>query len=376
MGRKRKAGSLPSPLLPSAHGGVPTLQQQRAKKSKSPNAAFGTGSGVKSISIGNAGQAHASSSRAETKVAVDAAVVESASISWKKRRKKKKKREGEGRKQTTASNDGLRVPPVPREDVLATSSSTCRVTPLPTLVKIDDPDSASISPCAPQRPPISMPEAVVPSKTEKHTKASSPRSMPPSTIARGHRQHDPSGNDKSAAAAKGCQKELQRAQKPLAEAPNRRRNSAGDVASVLPKSPEEKREEGMMTPSEVLAELVPLAGWRLASCWSTACNCNRFMTNCGDPAAGGLCACGHSSSAHELVDAYEDGGGDSPTIHQYVGGGQNGAKVNGGRLLGGGAGGLRRLFAAIRNARAVGACGLFEDSEGICGWGTGWFLSR
>ncbi|CAB1101529.1 unnamed protein product [Ectocarpus sp. CCAP 1310/34] len=37
---------------------------------------------------------------------------------------------------------------------------------------------------------------------------------------------------------------------------------------------------------------------------------------------------------------------------------------------------LRRLFSAVRNARAVGDCGLFEDSEGLGGWGAGWFLSR
>lgn len=38
--------------------------------------------------------------------------------------------------------------------------------------------------------------------------------------------------------------------------------------------------------------------------------------------------------------------------------------------------GLRRLFSAIRNARALGDCGVFEDSDGVSGWGTGWFLSR
>lgn len=106
-----------------------------------------------------------------------------------------------------------------------------------------------------------------------------------------------------------------------------------------------------MKPSQVIAQLLPVGGWRLDACWGSGCNCAAFQA-----AAGTVCCCGHRAVAHELVDA-KDGGPSS-----------NAEEVAAVRL--------RALFAAIRNARAVGDCGLFEDSEGVGGWGAGWFLSR
>ena len=98
-------------------------------------------------------------------------------------------------------------------------------------------------------------------------------------------------------------------------------------------------------------------------------------------------SCGHRSVAHELVDAEEEEEQQQQQQQQrqqqqqkalysryrYSSGGSHAApgataKETGVRL--------RRFFSAIRNARAVGHCDLFEDSEGVKGWGAGWFLSR
>lgn len=131
-----------------------------------------------------------------------------------------------------------------------------------------------------------------------------------------------------------------------------------------------------MTPSEVLRQLVPLGGWQLTSCWSATCNCTMFTTTGGAPGAAltGICSCGHLSVAHELVDAQEEDAGKSPQFRRSIDGRQKKRQAERAQVMSRG-GGLRRLFADIRNARAVGASSLFEDSEGVCGWGTGWFLS-
>lgn len=143
-----------------------------------------------------------------------------------------------------------------------------------------------------------------------------------------------------------------------------------------------------LTPSNVIG-LLPASGWRLGSCWGAECGCVAFKPLARPsppPAAAGLtpgCACGHRSGAHELVDANDDAEDASlppnrrrqrPQYRYYPGDGDSSvgavaaAHDTGVRL--------RRLFAAVRNARAVGDCGLFEDSEGVRGWGSGWFLSR
>lgn len=87
-----------------------------------------------------------------------------------------------------------------------------------------------------------------------------------------------------------------------------------------------------------------------------------------------LCSsCGHRSVAHELVDTEEEQQQALSSRYRYSSGGSHAtagatAKETGVRL--------RRFFSAIRNARAVGHCDLFEDSEGVRGWGADWFLSR
>lgn len=163
------------------------------------------------------------------------------------------------------------------------------------------------------------------------------------------------------------------------------------------KTPPPFSASGGMTPSEVVAQLLDLGGWRLESCLGSDCSCTAFQSPLthttralkpGTRAAAGaskgsVCLCGHRSVAHELVDARTKEASksnwiSSPPYRYYQ-------SVRGERVGGGGGGGatvegvavtLRRLFAAIRNARAVGDCGLFEDSEGMRGWGVGWFLSR
>ena len=143
-----------------------------------------------------------------------------------------------------------------------------------------------------------------------------------------------------------------------------------------------------LTPSDVIG-LLPASGWRLGSCWGAECGCVAFkpLSSSSPLPAAGLtpgCSCGHRSGAHELVDANDDAEDAStpPRRHRerqqyryYPGDGDRSvgeavaaAHETGVRL--------RRLFSAIRNARAVGDCGLFEDSEGVRGWGSGWFLSR
>lgn len=115
-------------------------------------------------------------------------------------------------------------------------------------------------------------------------------------------------------------------------------------------------DDGNMNPSQVISQLLPVGGWRLGVCWGSGCNCAAFEAPERRAAAGAVCCCGHRAVAHELVDA-KDRGLFSKVLDV--------AAVR-----------LRALFAAIRNARAVGDCGLFEDSEGVRGWGAGWFLSR
>ncbi|CAM9985385.1 unnamed protein product [Discosporangium mesarthrocarpum] len=105
--------------------------------------------------------------------------------------------------------------------------------------------------------------------------------------------------------------------------------------------------KGEMTPGEVIASLLPRHHWELGRCWGSSCRCSYFSPSV--EGSGTICGCGHRSVAHELQDR-------GPARSELAG--------------------LRRLFAAVRNMRAVGDCGLFEDSEGICTWGAGWFLSR
>lgn len=140
-----------------------------------------------------------------------------------------------------------------------------------------------------------------------------------------------------------------------------------------------------LTPSDVIG-LLPASGWRLGSCWGSECGCSAFRPASSLsplPAAGVTpgCACGHRSCAHELVDANDDaeevalppnrqyryypGDGDSSRAGAPAAPAANETAAR-----------LRRLFSSIRNARAVGECALFEDSEGVRGWGSGWFLSR
>lgn len=141
-----------------------------------------------------------------------------------------------------------------------------------------------------------------------------------------------------------------------------------------------------LTPSDVIG-LLPASGWRLGSCWGPECGCLAFKPAAPPPLSDAglatVCACGHRSGAHELVDANDDAeeAPVPPNRHQerqqyryYPGDGDSSAgtaaAANETEVR------LRRLFSAIRNARAVGDCGLFEDSEGVRGWGSGWFLSR
>lgn len=149
-----------------------------------------------------------------------------------------------------------------------------------------------------------------------------------------------------------------------------------------------------MTPSAVLAQLLPATGWRLGSCWGSDCHCSAFRPPPSNTTAATvakaetttaplLCSsCGHRSVAHELVDwgeaqhqhHHQQRQHQALSSHyRYSSGGSHAAagataQATGVRL--------RRLFSAIRNARAVGHCDLFEDSEGVRSWGAGWFLSR
>lgn len=115
-------------------------------------------------------------------------------------------------------------------------------------------------------------------------------------------------------------------------------------------------DDGSMNPSQVIAQLLPVGGWRLGACWGAGCNCAAFEAAEPRAATGTVCSCEHRAVAHELVDAKDKG--PLSKVEEVA------------------AVGLRALFTAIRNARAVGDCGLFEDSEGVRGWGAGWFLSR
>lgn len=144
--------------------------------------------------------------------------------------------------------------------------------------------------------------------------------------------------------------------------------------------------DGSMSPSEVVEQL--LEGWRAGSCWGLDCKCATFTPPQSTAAAGAgggkgcgggmTCSCGHSYMAHELIDsnAEELRGGRRESLSQqyrfYRGAGDAEAGATSAEL----GVSLRRLFTAIRNARAVGDCGLFEDSKGVGGWGAGWFLSR
>lgn len=144
------------------------------------------------------------------------------------------------------------------------------------------------------------------------------------------------------------------------------------------------------TPSHVVG-LLPASGWKLGSCWGPECGCLAFKSAAPSPSplrrAAGLtpvCACGHGSCAHELIDANDDAEEASlpPVRHQqrqqyrYYPGDGDSSSVGAVAAASETAVRLRRLFSAIRNARAVGDSGLFEDSEGVRGWGSGWFLSR
>lgn len=139
----------------------------------------------------------------------------------------------------------------------------------------------------------------------------------------------------------------------------------------------------VMTPSDVLDYFMPRSGWKLRSCWGPNCHCTVFDTSTTtatatsmleNSASAMLCSCGHRSVAHELVD--ESMKHSSRPGSPWVGDGfvlkSDGARISGSIE----AARLRKLFSAIRNARAIGDCGLFEDSEGINSWGAGWFLSR
>eukprot|EP00752_Nemacystus_decipiens_P016486 g14737.t1 len=128
-----------------------------------------------------------------------------------------------------------------------------------------------------------------------------------------------------------------------------------------------------LTPGNVVG-LLPACGWRLGSCWEPECDCLAFEAAAGQTPG---CTCGHRSGAHELVDA-NDVAEETPlrpTRYRHYPGGEDSSSVDAAAADETGAR-LRRLFSAIRNARAVGDCGLFEDSEGVGGWGSGWFLSR
>lgn len=138
-----------------------------------------------------------------------------------------------------------------------------------------------------------------------------------------------------------------------------------------------------LTPSDVLAQVLPATGWRLGSCWGSDCHCAAFRPPTDTAAAATapetdplLCSsCEHRSVAHEVVDAEEKEAQQQALSSRY-------RYSNGGGHAAAGATAketalrLRRFFSAIRNARAVGHCDLFEDSEGVRGWGAGWFLSR
>lgn len=152
-----------------------------------------------------------------------------------------------------------------------------------------------------------------------------------------------------------------------------------------------------MTSSAVLAQLLPATGWRLGSCWGSNCHCAAFRPPPSDTAAAAVAAaeksttapllcssCGHRSVAHELVDSGEDQHRHHhqqrqqqqalSSHYRYSSGGSHAAAAGATAQETGVR--LRRLFSAIRNARAVGHCDLYEDSEGVRGWGAGWFLSR
>ncbi|CAM9696471.1 unnamed protein product [Scytosiphon promiscuus] len=158
------------------------------------------------------------------------------------------------------------------------------------------------------------------------------------------------------------------------------------------------------TPSDVTGDLLRASGWTLGSCWGQGCGCSGYKrappppsrpspiesdhtTQAAAAAAAAttpgftVCACGHRSCAHELVDsdACSEGMHDREQQRQpqqqyryYLGEGAGAGAAAAAEV----AVRLRRLFSAIRNARAVGDCGLFEDSQGVGGWGAGWFLSR
>lgn len=177
-----------------------------------------------------------------------------------------------------------------------------------------------------------------------------------------------------------------------ASASSRSNNAAQPPASsVFEGKPGESHDgnptddEPGLTPSGAIG-LLRASGWRLGSCWGAECGCSEFKPTVS--AIGTTltlaCACGHRSCAHELVDANDDAGEVplplQPNRHQqrwqyryYPGDGDTSSAAAAALETGVR---LRRLFSAIRNARAVGDCGLFEDSEGVRGWGSGWFLSR
>lgn len=148
-------------------------------------------------------------------------------------------------------------------------------------------------------------------------------------------------------------------------------------------------QEGLMTPAQVLKDVVSRSGWRLGACLGgDRCSCKIF--NMAAPRAfrtlevgemRALCSCGHSRSAHELTDVQAQSSGVSanPSLRPMMG---DAPMSDRGNLTASTpaasteARRLRRLFCSIRNARALGDCGLFEDSEGVSSWGAGWFLTR
>lgn len=198
--------------------------------------------------------------------------------------------------------------------------------------------------------PLSDTQDLLPSPTKAHSscsRVSSPAFVPPTPkIAAAH-----------VAGGRRCPPQEERAPSVHHQHPVEKE----DISTLSARS----SHSALMTQSEAVAQLLPAQGWRLGSCWGPGCHCTLFRS--GNGATTSTCLCGHHPEAHELVDADAEEGKSS------CGRGSRHSNAAGdtARL----AVGLRRLFTAIRNARAIGDSGLFEDSEGVRGWGVGWFLS-
>lgn len=185
------------------------------------------------------------------------------------------------------------------------------------------------------------------------------------------RDHTPNSSKTAAVAAEQAEKAAGTQHKPN-QPPTHRQPLAHDG---MGKGSGYCAADGGMSASEVLAKILPLSGWRLGDCWGRDCPCAAFIPRPAIASKGAaVCSCGHRSVAHELVDAREEVVPGGRSRYRWYGG-NFGAEKAGASAEDLGAG-MRRLFSAIRNARAVGDCGLFEDSEGLRGWGAGWFLSR